>query len=106
MPTSTPRNRKRPLKILLFVNAEEKEIIDVKAAALKMNRSEYLRAMATGSLTRPEKEDFAKLLKEIGAIGNNLNQIAKHTNQQGVFTDIKTFRSLLGEIKEWLYSKK
>ena len=106
MPTTTPRNRKRPIKILLFINQTEKDTIDQKAAELKMNRSEYLRAMATGSLTRPEKENFAKLLKELGAFGNNLNQIAKKTNQQGVFTDIKTFKDLLGEFEEWLYSKK
>lgn len=105
MPNTTPRNRKRPIRILLFVNAEEKTIIDQKATELKMNRSEYLRAMATGSLTRPEKEDYAKLLKEIGAIGNNLNQIAKHTNQQRDFTDIKTFRDLLEAFRKWLYSK-
>lgn len=106
MPTNTPRNRKRPIKILLFVNQAEKDTIDQKASELKMNRSEYLRAMATGSITRPEKENFAKLLRELGAMGNNLNQIAKKTNQQGVFTDIKTFKDLLGEFEEWLYSRK
>lgn len=105
MQSTTQRNRKRPIRILLFVDPEEKKIIDQKATELKMNRSEYLRAMATGSLTRPEKEDYAKLLKEIGAIGNNLNQIAKHTNQQRDFTDIKTFRDLLEAFRKWLYSK-
>lgn len=106
MATTAPKNRKRPIRILLFVNDTEKETIDKKAAELKMNRSEYLRAKATDALTKPEKEDFAKVLKEIGAMGNNLNQIAKKTNQQGVFTDIKTFKNLLGEFEKWLYSKK
>lgn len=105
MHISSPK-RKRPIRILLFVDISEKDIIDKNATKLNMNRSEYLRAMATGSLTRPEKEDFAKLLKELGAIGNNLNQIAKHTNRQCVFTDIVLFRDLLEEFRQWLYSKK
>lgn len=99
-------NRRRPVKILLYVDEAEKAVIDEKAAALKMNRSEYIRAMATGGMTRPEKEDFAKVLRELGRIGNNINQLAKYANERGVFTDIKTFRDLTEEFRKWLYSKK
>lgn len=98
--------RKRPVRILIFVNEAEKSIIDQKAAELRMNRSEYIRAVATGSLTMPEKENFAKILKEIGAIGSSLNQIAKQVKQEGGFTGIITFQKLLGEFEKWLYLKK
>lgn len=76
--------------ITLRLTDIELAYLDQSAKSLHITRSEYLRNLI---LEKPmiykyevvaDNEQLKKLNAEIGKIGSNLNQIAKHLNQGGV----------------------
>lgn len=76
--------------ITLRLTDIELAYLDQSAKSLHVTRSEYLRNLI---LEKPmiykyeivaDNEQLKKLNVEIGKIGSNLNQIAKHLNQGGV----------------------
>lgn len=76
--------------ITLRLTDIELDYLDQSAESLHVTRSEYLRNLI---LEKPmiykyevvaDNEQLKKLNGEIGKIGSNLNQIAKHLNQGGV----------------------
>ena len=76
--------------ITLRLTDIELAYLDQSAKSLHVTRSEYLRNLI---LEKPiiykyeivaDNEQLKKLNAEIGKIGSNLNQIAKHLNQGGV----------------------
>ena len=76
--------------ITLRLTDIELAYLDQSAESLHITRSEYLRNLI---LEKPmiykyevvaDNEQLKKLNAEIGKIGSNLNQIAKHLNQGGV----------------------
>ena len=76
--------------ITLRLTDIELAYLDQSAESLHVTRSEYLRNLI---LEKPmiykyevvaENDQLKKLNAEIGKIGSNLNQIAKHLNQGGV----------------------
>lgn len=76
--------------ITLRLTDIELAYLDQSAESLHVTRSEYLRNLI---LEKPmiykyevvaDNEQLKKLNGEIGKIGSNLNQIAKHLNQGGV----------------------
>ena len=76
--------------ITLRLTDIELAYLDQSAESLHVTRSEYLRNLI---LEKPmiykyevvaDNEQLKKLNAEIGKIGSNLNQIAKHLNQGGV----------------------
>lgn len=76
--------------ITLRLTDIELAYLDQSAESLHITRSEYLRNLI---LEKPmiykyevvaDNEQLKKLNGEIGKIGSNLNQIAKHLNQGGV----------------------
>ena len=80
--------------ITLRLTDIELAYLDQSAKSLHVTRSEYLRNLI---LEKPmiykyevvaDNEQLKKLNAEIGKIGSNLNQIAKHLNQGGVLSMI------------------
>ena len=70
--------RTRNQSIPFRVTEKELKEIDRKAAKARLNRTEYLIACALGKeITLVE--DLKPLLTEMRRIGNNLNQLTKHT---------------------------
>lgn len=90
-------DNKKDNKVLmsLRISAEDKEQIEEKARKTGLTTSEYIRRCALGRKL-PCYGDTS-LLKEysmqLGKIGSNLNQIAKHLNSGGsyfsVYSDVK-----------------
>lgn len=80
----------RIYKVTVRLNESELDYLDRATEQLNITRSEYLRNLV---LDKPmiytyeivaNDADLRKLTGEIGKIGSNLNQIAKHLNTGGI----------------------
>lgn len=87
---NTDKKKENMVLMSLRISAEDKEQIEEKARKTGLSTSEYIRRCALGRKL-PCYGDTS-LLKEysiqLGKIGSNLNQIAKHLNGGGDFYSI------------------
>lgn len=92
-------NRKRNIQMKFWVTEEEKRLIDEKMAQLPTKRyGAYLRKMAIdGYIIQVDTTDIKEMTKALGAIGRNINQIAKRVNAGG-----PTYQADMEEIRERL----
>jgi len=78
--------RKTVKKSFRFTSSEWKSIV-LKCESINITPTQYIQQLAVGG--RVAKRDCHKELKllacEIAKVGNNINQIARHLNQGGVF---------------------
>ena len=79
---------KYPHQLTVRVSAEEKRMIERKAAAAGMSVSRYLAERGTSEeaiLEAEDREEEAEALRdlrgEVNKIGSNINQIARHCNR-------------------------
>ena len=95
-------NRKRPIVLRCPVTAEERKLIELKMAQLPTQRiGAYLRKMAIdGYIINMDTTDIKAFTAELGAIGRNINQIAKRINAGGPAyqADLQEIRERLDEI--------
>ncbi len=95
-------NRKRNIQMKFDVTAEERELIRQKMALLPTSQIDaYLRKMAIdGYIIYTDMSEIKKFNKELQAIGNNINQIAKRVNSTSHIydTDIEEIKERLNEI--------
>ena len=93
---STDKKKDNKVLMSLRISAEDKEQIEEKARKTGLTTSEFIRRCALGRKL-PCYGDTS-LLKEysmqLGKIGSNLNQIAKHLNSGG------SYFSVYGDVKE------
>ena len=82
-----------------WVTEEEKQLINKKMAQLPTKRyGAYLRKMAIdGYIIHVDTTDIKEMTKNLGAIGRNINQIAKRVNAGG-----PTYQADMEEIRERL----
>ncbi len=92
-------NRKRNIQMKFWVTEEEKQLINKKMAQLPTKRyGAYLRKMAIdGYIIQVDTTDIKEMTKALGAIGRNINQIAKRVNAGG-----PTYQADMEEIWERL----
>ncbi|MBP3360409.1 MAG: plasmid mobilization relaxosome protein MobC [Clostridia bacterium] len=92
-------NRKRNIQMKFDVTEEERELIRQKMAQLPTSQiGAYLRKMAIdGYIIYTDMTEIKKFNKELQAIGNNVNQIAKRVN-----TTSRIYDTNIEEIKERL----
>lgn len=84
---------KRDKMIGVWCTQNEHDAIKKRAKKSGLTKGRYVREVALCELPQGEAgadkyeliEEFEKLRKELGAIGNNINQIAKLGNQTGAF---------------------
>ena len=95
-------NRKRPIILRCPVTAEERKLIEQKMAQFPTQRiGAYLRKMAIdGYIINMDTTDIKAFTAELGAIGRNINQIAKQVNAGGSVyqADIQEIQERLEEI--------
>ncbi len=95
-------NRKRNIQMKFDVTEEERELIRQKMAQLPTSQiGAYLRKMAIdGYIIYTDMTEIKKFNKELQAIGNNVNQIAKRVNTTNRIydTDIEEIKERLNEI--------
>ena len=95
-------NRKRNIQMKFYVTEEEKQLIEQKMQQLPTQRyGAYLRKMAIdGYIINMDTTDIKAFTAELGAIGRNINQIAKRVNAGGsvYLSDIQEIQERLEEI--------
>ena len=73
--------RKRNCHVSVWMNEQEYCHLKRQAEAAGMGMDPFIRSLVLGIQLRPCPPDtYAALLRELSAIGNNVNQIAHNTN--------------------------
>ena len=54
------------------------------------------------SATHPRPREATALLGELGRVGNNLNQLARHANMSGSLPEASALRDAIAELKTTL----
>lgn len=81
--------RTRPYHVSIWMSEKELKHLKDQAQIAGMAVDPFIRNLVSGVQLRPRPPDtYAKLLRELSAIGNNLNQIAYWANaRRGIYTD-------------------
>lgn len=75
--------RKRPIKISVRLTKSEQEYLTRQAQLAGLSGEEFIRCAIAGVNLQPKPPDeMAALLRELQAIGNNVNQIARLANSR------------------------
>ena len=75
--------RNRQNGVLIYLSDTEKQHLVKQAALAGVNVGAFIRKLIMGNIIRPRPPDeYVKLLREINAIGNNINQIAHIANAE------------------------
>jgi hypothetical protein len=87
----------------------ERMDLEHRAEAQGMVLAQFVRAcclLNNGSggipAARPRMRDATALLGELGRVGNNLNQLARHANRTGCLPEAALLRDAIGELKATL----
>ena len=73
--------RTRPRHVSVWMNEAEYRHLKMQAELAGMGIDPFVRSLVTGVQLRPRPPDeYTKLLRELSAIGNNINQIAYWAN--------------------------
>ena len=76
--------RKRPIKISLRLNEQEHEHLKQQAALSGFPMEQFLRSLIANEKMRPRPpNEYAEIRRQLAAIGNNINQIARAVNARG-----------------------
>ena len=101
--------RKRNRHVSVWMNEQEYRHLKSQAKIAGMGMDPFIRSLVLGIQLRPRPPDtYAALLRELSAIGNNVNQIAHHTNasktasQAEIDETVKLIRQAWRLVKETL----
>ena len=73
--------RKRPIAVLFRLNEQEHRHMTQQAKISGLSISQFIRSLIAGSQLRPKPPgEMAEILRQISAIGNNINQLTKIAN--------------------------
>ena len=73
--------RKRPRHVSVWMNETEYRHLKKQAEIAGMGLDPFIRSLIAGVQLRPRPPDeYTRLLRELSAIGNNINQIAYWAN--------------------------
>ncbi len=99
----TLANREREKQISVRINQQEYDMILEKMKSVGTNdKSAYMRKMLIdGYVISYDFKEVRQLLSELGRIGNNINQIARHANQNNAISQdaVEETHQLMKEIK-------
>ena len=97
--------RKRDIQVKFYVDEKELEQINRRVRLANVtNRGAYLRKMAIdGFVINVDTSDLRAIVKEMNAIGKNINQITRHANTYGIMKqDITAIKAKVDEIWQLL----
>ena len=101
--------RKRNRHVSVWMNEQEYRHLKSQAKIAGMGMDPFIRGLVLGIQLRPRPPDtYAALLRELSAIGNNVNQIAHNTNasktasQAEIDEAVKLIRQAWRLVKETL----
>lgn len=76
--------RKRNIRVQVWLNQEEKIKLKTYAKKTGLSHETYLRTLINGYIPKElPSPDYYAMMRELHAIGNNLNQLAAKTNATG-----------------------
>ena len=76
--------RKRNVQVLVRLSEQEARHLNIQLSRTGLSRSAYLRFPIMGYAPKPLPPlDYHKMIKELRAIGNRMNQIAARANATG-----------------------
>lgn len=93
--------RKWPIRIEIYLNERQKEHLDKQVLISGLTMQAYIRTLIEEKELKPKPpEEYKALLRELSAIGNNINQIAKVANSKGFIakTEIENLQKLQSAI--------
>ena len=99
--------RKRNIQVKFYVDEKELEQINRRVRLANVtNRGAYLRKMAIdGFIVNVDTSDLRAAVKEMNAIGKNINQITRNANTYGIMKqDITAIKAKVDEIWQLLKS--
>ena len=86
----------------VWLNDAELDHLRRQAAAAGLGMDPFLRSLILGVELRPRPPDtYAALLRELSAIGNNINQIAHTVNSQKYAADSQVDRAVALVQRAW-----
>ncbi len=92
--------RNRPIKKQLWLSKEENYILKAKAQTTGMTESDLLRNLLVGFEPKEKPPiEFYNSIKEIRAVGKNINQLTRHANKNG-FVDGINLKKEIGKLNE------
>jgi hypothetical protein len=76
--------RKRSIRVQVWLNKEEKTKLQASAKKAGLSQETYLRTLINGYMPKELPPiDYYSMMRELHAIGSNLNQIAARANATG-----------------------
>ena len=92
--------------VLVRLTEKEKEYLKKQAEITGLKVEPFLRSLIMNSKLKPRPpEVYAKLLRELSAIGNNINQIAYIANANKNISNAKVIEACDLIKKAWIYVK-
>lgn len=80
--------RSRNIKKQIWLNQKEASILKKNSNVVNISEAEYIRQLILGTKLKEKPDDrFYEVMKQMRAIGNNLNQIARVANSTGHISD-------------------
>lgn len=101
------KERQRDIQIKFYVNEEELNLINNRVHLANVtSRGAYLRKMAIdGFIVNVDTADLKAAVKEMNAIGKNINQITRNANTYGIMKqDINAIKTKVDDIWQLLKS--
>ena len=76
--------RKKTYDVLLRLDKAERDHLKEQVALSGFNTTQFLRALIANEKMRPRPpNEYAEIRRQLAAIGNNINQIARAVNARG-----------------------
>lgn len=98
--------RKKTYDVLLRLDEAERDHLKEQVALSGFNTTQFLRALIANEKMRPRPpNEYAEIRRQLAAIGNNINQIARSVNARGFASkeEIESVASAQREI--WMLIK-
>lgn len=96
-------SEKKELRLSMRISDDEKAALIHATAMRNMNISDYIRYCCFVSdennvMTVEENENLARIVRELSAISNNMNQIARHINSRKESSDVLFIKHSISKI--------
>ena len=89
--------------LTIRLNTEQAERLEAESAELGVTRGSLVKERTFGGVTmtrrpRPDQVELRRLVGELGRIGSNFNQIARHLNEGGHLHDRHTLHRIESQL--------
>lgn len=99
--------RKRQISVMFRLNEQEQQHLKKQVALSGYSTEQYIRSLIAGANMKPRPPgEIAEILRQLSAIGNNINQIAKVANSRGSLRKEELEHIMLLQSKIWQMVKR